>query len=102
VRAETRVGAVLDQGDGPASGGEHGGTQGPDQPGIEAIRSVSEELVERVLKEGIEMRGRMVHKKAKRCVPRRGSARYSIRVTVQPREASMAAHKVPTSPAPTH
>jgi 2-polyprenyl-6-methoxyphenol hydroxylase-like FAD-dependent oxidoreductase len=34
--------------------------------GIEAIRSVSEELVERVLKEGIEMRGRMVHKKAKR------------------------------------
>lgn len=34
--------------------------------GIEALRSVSEELVERVLKEGIEMRGRMVHKKAKR------------------------------------
>lgn len=34
--------------------------------GIEALRSVSDELVERVLKEGIEMRGRMVHKKAKR------------------------------------
>lgn len=34
--------------------------------GIEALRSVSEELVERVLREGIEMRGRMVHKKAKR------------------------------------
>ncbi|GAA5912297.1 kynurenine 3-monooxygenase [Sporobolomyces salmoneus] len=30
--------------------------------GIEALRSVSEELVERVLGEGIEMRGRMVHK----------------------------------------
>ncbi|GAA5844245.1 hypothetical protein JCM3766R1_000982 [Sporobolomyces carnicolor] len=30
--------------------------------GIEALRSVSEELVERVLREGIEMRGRMVHK----------------------------------------
>ncbi|BGO95545.1 hypothetical protein NBRC10512_007803 [Rhodotorula toruloides] len=30
--------------------------------GIEALRSVSEELVERVVREGIEMRGRMVHK----------------------------------------
>jgi len=30
--------------------------------GIEALRSVSEELTEKVLKEGIEMRGRMVHK----------------------------------------
>ncbi|GAA6020013.1 hypothetical protein JCM10207_006759 [Rhodosporidiobolus poonsookiae] len=29
--------------------------------GIEALRSVSDELAERVLKEGIEMRGRMVH-----------------------------------------
>ena len=34
--------------------------------GIEALRSVSESLVERVLKEGIEMRGRMLHKKAKK------------------------------------
>lgn len=33
--------------------------------GIEAIRSVSDSLVERVLKEGIEMRGRMLHKKGK-------------------------------------
>ncbi|GAA5954721.1 hypothetical protein JCM3765_003868 [Sporobolomyces pararoseus] len=33
--------------------------------GIEALRSVSEELVEKVLKEGIEMRGRMVHKNKK-------------------------------------
>ncbi|GAA5894284.1 hypothetical protein JCM6882_007621 [Rhodosporidiobolus microsporus] len=33
--------------------------------GIEALRSVSDELVEKVSKEGIEMRGRMVHKKAK-------------------------------------
>lgn len=33
--------------------------------GIEGLRSVSDELVERVLKEGIEMRGRMLHKKAK-------------------------------------
>ena len=33
--------------------------------GIEALRSVSEELVGRVLKEGIEMRGRMLHKKGK-------------------------------------
>ncbi|GAA5833043.1 hypothetical protein JCM11251_006491 [Rhodosporidiobolus azoricus] len=33
--------------------------------GIEALRSVSEELVEVVLKEGIEMRGRMLHKRAK-------------------------------------
>jgi kynurenine 3-monooxygenase len=30
--------------------------------GIEALRSVNEELAERVVKEGIEMRGRMVHK----------------------------------------
>ncbi|GAA5933752.1 kynurenine 3-monooxygenase [Sporobolomyces koalae] len=30
--------------------------------GIEALRSVSPELVERVLEQGIEMRGRMVHK----------------------------------------
>lgn len=30
--------------------------------GIEALRSVSPELTEKVLKEGIEMRGRMVHK----------------------------------------
>ncbi|GAA6035606.1 hypothetical protein JCM8097_004926 [Rhodosporidiobolus ruineniae] len=30
--------------------------------GIEALRSVSDELVERVLREGIEMRGRMVHR----------------------------------------
>jgi kynurenine 3-monooxygenase len=34
--------------------------------GIEALRAVSEELAERVLKEGIEMRGRMVHPKAKK------------------------------------
>lgn len=33
--------------------------------GIEALRAVSEELAERVLKEGIEMRGRMVHPKGK-------------------------------------
>ena len=33
--------------------------------GIEALRSVSEELVEKVLREGIEMRGRMVHKNKK-------------------------------------
>lgn len=33
--------------------------------GIEALRSVSDELVERVLQEGIEMRGRMLHKKTK-------------------------------------
>ncbi|GAA5858850.1 hypothetical protein JCM1840_006586 [Sporobolomyces johnsonii] len=31
--------------------------------GIEALRSVSDELADRVVKEGIEMRGRMVHKK---------------------------------------
>ncbi|GAA5852224.1 hypothetical protein JCM8547_006704 [Rhodosporidiobolus lusitaniae] len=31
--------------------------------GIEALRSVSEELAERVLTKGIEMRGRMLHKK---------------------------------------
>lgn len=31
--------------------------------GIEALRSVSDELAERVLKEGIEMRGRMLHTK---------------------------------------
>lgn len=30
--------------------------------GIEALRSVSEELVDKVTKEGIEMRGRMVHR----------------------------------------
>lgn len=33
--------------------------------GIEALRSVSESLVDRVLEEGIEMRGRMLHKKGK-------------------------------------
>lgn len=31
--------------------------------GLEALRSVSEELVERVLQEGIPMRGRMLHKR---------------------------------------
>ncbi|GAA5929098.1 hypothetical protein JCM1841_005138 [Sporobolomyces salmonicolor] len=31
--------------------------------GVEALRSVSDELADRVVKEGIEMRGRMVHKK---------------------------------------
>jgi hypothetical protein len=45
VRAETRVGAVLDQGDGPASGGEHGGTQGPDQPGADHERRAVIRLV---------------------------------------------------------
>ncbi|GAA6017312.1 hypothetical protein JCM11491_000625 [Sporobolomyces phaffii] len=41
--------------------------------GIEALRSVSDELVDKVLKEGIEMRGRMVHKnknKGKRAADR--------------------------------
>ncbi|BGP41602.1 kynurenine 3-monooxygenase, mitochondrial precursor [Rhodotorula kratochvilovae] len=40
--------------------------------GIEALRSVSEELVDRVLKEGIEMRGRMLHKKGKGKVEKEG------------------------------
>lgn len=31
--------------------------------GIEALRSVSEELADRVVREGVRMRGRMVHKK---------------------------------------
>ncbi|GAA6053155.1 hypothetical protein JCM3770_002880 [Rhodotorula araucariae] len=40
--------------------------------GIEALRSVSEELVDRVLNEGIEMRGRMLHKKAEGKVVKEG------------------------------